>query len=147
MEQQTEINNVTQEERLLGLFAHLSMFFGSLIIPIIFWAINKDKSKFVTFHSLQALFFHIAYTVVLVFLVVFVALAGMAVGLIVPGQDGPSHMGALQVIVLLAISVIVLGFVFASIALAIINSISAYKGGMKKYPIVGNIVYKKVYGL
>ena len=147
MEQQTEINNVTQEERLLGLFAHLSMFFGSLIIPIIFWAINKDKSKFVTFHSLQALFFHIAYTVVLVFLVVFVALAGMAVGLIVPGQDGPSHMGALQVIVLLAISVIVLGFVFASVSLAIINSISAYKGGMKKYPIVGNIVYKKVYGL
>jgi len=123
MEQQIEINNVTQEERLLGLFAHLSMFFGSLIIPIIFWAINKDKSKFVTFHSLQALFFHIAYTVVLVFLVVFVAVAGMAAGLIVPGQDGPSHMGALQVIVLLAIAVVVLGFVFASIALAIINAI------------------------
>jgi uncharacterized Tic20 family protein len=146
MDQVTEQNNYSQEERLLGLFAHLSMFFGSLIVPIIFWAINKDKSKFVTFHSLQALFFHIAYTVVLVFLVIFVAVAGMAAGLIVPGQDGPSHMGALQVIVLMAIAVVVLGFVFGCVALAIINSISAYKGGMKKYPLIGNIVYKKVYG-
>jgi uncharacterized Tic20 family protein len=147
MDQATEQNNYSQEERLLGLFAHLSMFFGSLIVPIIFWAINKDKSKFVTFHSLQALFFHIAYTVVLVFLVIFVAVAGIAAGLIVPGQDGPSHMGALQVIVLMAIAVVVLGFVFTCVALAIINAISAYKGGMKKYPLIGNIVYKKVYGL
>ncbi len=145
MDLDTEQNNYSQDERLLGLFAHLSMFFGSLIIPLIFWAINKDKSKFVSFHSLQALFFHIAYTVVLVFLVIFVAAAGMAAGLIVPGQDGPSHIGALQVIVLIAIAVVVLGFVFASVALAIINSISAYKGGMKKYPIIGNIVYRKVY--
>lgn len=147
MDQETEQNNISQDERLLGLFAHISMFFGSLIIPLIFWAINKDKSKFVSFHSLQALFFHIAYTTVLVFLVIFVAVAGIAAGLIVPGQDGPSHMGALQVIVLMAIAVVVLGFVFASVALAIINAISAYKGGMKKYPIIGNIVYRKVYGL
>ena len=147
MDQQSEQNNTSQDERLLGLFAHLSMFFGSLIIPLIFWAINKDKSKFVSFHSLQALFFHIAYTAVLVILVIFVAVAGIAAGLIVPGQSGSSHIGALQVIVLIAIAIIVMGFVFGSVALAIINAISAYKGGMKKYPIIGNIVYRKVYGL
>ncbi len=143
----TQQSNITQNEKMLAMFAHLSMFFGSLWVPLIFWAINKDKSKFVSFHSLQALFFHIAYTVVLVFLVIFVAVLGMAVGLIVPGQDGPSHIGALQLIVLLVIAVVVLGFIFASVALAIINAVSAYKGGMKKYPIIGNIVYKKVYGL
>lgn len=139
--------NATQEERLYGLFVHLSMFFGSLIIPFVFWAVNKDRSKFVSFHSLQALFFHIAYTVVLVFLVIFVAAAGIASGLIVPGYDGPPRMGALQIIVLLVIAVIVLGFIGASIALSLINAFSAYKGGMKKYPVIGNIVYKKVYGL
>lgn len=139
--------NATQEERLYGLFVHLSMFFGSLIIPFVFWAVNKDRSKFVSFHSLQALFFHIAYTVVLVFLVIFVAAAGIASGLIVPGNDGPPRMGALQIIVLLVIAVIVLGFIGASIALSLINAFSAYKGGMKKYPVIGNIVYKKVYGL
>lgn len=144
---QPEQVNVSQDERMLAMFAHLSMFFGGLWIPLIFWAINKDKSKFVSFHSLQALFFHIAYTAVLVFLVIFVAAIGMAVGLIVPGQDGPSHMGALQIIVLLAIAAVVLGFIIASVALAIINAVSSYKGGLKKYPVIGNMVYKKIYGV
>lgn len=147
MDRQTEYSSATQDERMLAMFAHLSMFFGSLIVPLIFWAINKDKSKFVSFHSLQSLFFHIAYTAVLVFLVIFVAVIGIAVGLIVPGQDGPSHMGALQIIALLVIAAVVMGFVFGSVALAIINAVSAYKGGMKKYPIIGNIVYKKIYGV
>ncbi|MBE2228920.1 MAG: DUF4870 domain-containing protein [Ignavibacteria bacterium] len=147
MEQQAEQSLPSQDERMLAMFAHLSMFFGSLIIPLIFWAINKDKSRFVSFHSLQALFFHLAYTVVLVFLVIFVAVIGVMAGLIVPGESGPPHIGALQIIVILALGVIVIGFIFVSIALAVINAVAAYKGGMKKYPIIGNMVYKKVYGV
>jgi uncharacterized Tic20 family protein len=54
-------NEIKSEERMLGLFAHLSHFLGGIVIPIIFWATNKDKSKFVTFHSLQALWFHITF--------------------------------------------------------------------------------------
>ncbi len=123
------------------------MFFGSLIIPIIFWAINKDKSKFVSFHSLQALFFHIAYTVVLVFVVMFVMVIGIATGLIKPGSHHQPTPDAFQIIIILAMAFVVLAIVLSSVALAIINAISAYKGGMKKYPIIGNIVYRKVYGL
>lgn len=143
----THQGSVTQNEKLLAMFAHLSMFFGSLWVPLIFWAINKDKSKFVSFHSLQALFFHIAYTVVLVFLVIFAAVVGMAAGLIKPGQNSPPDVGALQVIVVLALGAVVMGFIFGCVALAIINAVSSYKGGMKKYPIIGNIVYKKIYGV
>ena len=146
MDQHTEQITVSQDERLLGLFAHLSIFFGSLVIPVIFWAINRGKSKFVVFHSLQALFFHIAYTVVLVFVVVFVAVVGMVSGLIKPGTHQQATPDAFQIIVILALGAIVLGIVFGSIALAIINAVSAYKGGMKKYPIIGNIIYRKVYG-
>lgn len=146
MDQQTEQEIVSQNDRMLAMFTHLSMFFGSIWIPLIFWAINKDKSKFVSFHSLQSLFFHIAYTVVLVFLVIFVAVVGVLAGLIKPESSGPPEMGAIQIIVILALGVIVMGFVFACVALAIINAISAYKGGMKKYPIVGNMVYKRIYG-
>jgi uncharacterized Tic20 family protein len=146
MDHQTEQQNISQNDRMLAMFAHLSMFFGSIWIPLIFWAINKDKSKFVSFHSLQSLFFHIAYTVALVFLVIFVAVVGVLAGLINSESSGPPEMGAIQIIVILVLSVFVLGFVFGSVALAIINAISAYKGGMKKYPIVGNMVYKRIYG-
>jgi len=147
MDAQTEFENIPQNDRMLAMFAHLSMFFGSLVVPLIFWAINKDKSRFVSFHSLQALFFHIVYTVVLVFLVIFVAVVGVLAGLIKPESSGPPEMGAIQIIVILALSVFVLGIVFGSVALAIINAVSAYKGGMKKYPIVGNMVYKRIYGV
>jgi len=147
MDAQTEFENVPQNDRMLAMFAHLSMFFGSVWIPLIFWAIYKDKSKFVSFHSLQALFFHIAYTIVLVVLVIFVAVVGVLAGLIKPESSGPPEMGAIQIIVILALGVIVMGFVFVCVALAIINAISSYKGGMKKYPIVGNMVYKRVYGV
>lgn len=147
MVMQPEQISSSQDERMLAMFAHLSMFFGSLIIPLIFWAINKDKSKFVSFHSLQSLFFHIAYTAVLVILVIFVAVVGMAAGLIKPESSGPPEMGILQIIVVLALGVFVMGFVFGCVALAIINAVSAYKGGMKKYPVIGNIVYKKIYGV
>ena len=147
MEAETEQTNIPQDDRMIAMFAHLSMFFGSLVVPLIFWAIYKDRSKFVTFHSLQSLFFHIAYTVVLVFLVIFVAVVGILAGLIVPGQGAPSHMGAMQVIVLMGIAIVVMGFIFASLALAIMNAISSYKGGLKKYPVIGSMVYIKVYGV
>ena len=147
MDAQTEFENIPQNDRMLAMFAHLSMFFGSVWIPLIFWAIYKDKSRFVSFHSLQALFFHIAYTIVLVVLVIFVAIVGVLAGLIKPESSGPPEMGAIQIIVILALGVIVMGFVFVCVALAIINAISSYKGGMKKYPIVGNMVYKRIYGV
>lgn len=147
MDQQTEQEIVSQNDRMLAMFAHLSMFFGSIWIPLIFWAIYKDKSRFVSFHSLQALFFHLAYTAIIVVMVIFVAVVGVLAGLIKPESSGPPEMGAIQIIVILALGVIVMGFVFVCVALAIINAISSYKGGMKKYPIVGNMVYKRIYGV
>lgn len=139
----TQFVELNDNERLIGMFAHLSLFFGSLILPLIFWATGKH-SKFIVFHSLQALFFHIAYTVILVFLLLLAAVAGMFAGLI--SRTGSQDIGALQIIVILALGFVIIGFILACIISAIMLSVSTYKGGMKKYPIIGNIVYKKVYG-
>jgi uncharacterized Tic20 family protein len=132
-------------ERLIGMFAHLSLFFGSLILPLIFWATGKN-SKFIAFHSLQVLFFHIAYTVILVFLIIFAAVIGMLAGLINRSGSTSHDIGVLQIIVILALGFVIIGFILACVVSAIMLSVSTYKGGMKKYPIIGNIVYKKVYG-
>ncbi len=137
---------LTDTDKLLAMFAHLSIFFGSLWIPLIFWAIYREKSKFVSFHSLQALFFHIVYVVVMVVLVMFVAVVGMLAGLIKKGGGAPDTPDALQIIIILALGVVVLGFIFGSIAYAVYLALNSYKGGMKKYPIVGNIIYKRLYG-
>jgi uncharacterized membrane protein len=114
-------------------------------LPLIFWATGKH-SKFIAFHSLQALFFHIAYTVVVVFLVIFAAVIGMLSGLINKSGTTSQDIGVLQIIVILALGFVIIGFILACVISAIMLSVSTYKGGMKKYPIIGNIVYKKVYG-
>ena len=149
MDQYNTQNNteqvLTDTDKLMAMFAHLSIFFGSLWIPLIFWAIYREKSKFVSFHSLQALFFHLAYVVVLVVLVLFVALVGMIAGLINTKGGPPAAPDVLQIIVILALAVVVLGFIFGSIAYAVYLAINSYKGGMKKYPIVGNMVYRRLY--
>jgi uncharacterized membrane protein len=51
---------VTSEERTMSLLAHLLGLFTNILAPIIIYFIQKDKSKFVAFHALQAILFQIA---------------------------------------------------------------------------------------
>src|SRR5438132_1489086 len=105
--------SVPKSMRMLGLFSHLSLFLGGILVPIIFWATNKDKSKFVTFHSLQALWFHIAYIFVIVFAVMILVIGGIGFGFLTTGfQHGSKNAGgAIFVIALIAFY----GFLFLSI--------------------------------
>ena len=133
------------EEKLFGLFSHLSIFFGGIIIPIIFWAINKDKSKFVSFHSLQALFFHLLYAVVIIVFVFVMVIAGLALGFF-----SASHHSATGAPIFVIGIILFYAFLFITIigvmAYSIFMGIKAYHGELRKYPIVGHIVYRKVYG-
>ncbi|MEO8514722.1 MAG: DUF4870 domain-containing protein [Ignavibacteria bacterium] len=148
MDQGTEQNSATQTEKLLGLFAHLSVFFGRLIIPFIIWVVNRKKSKFVTFHSLQALFFHLALTFVNVIVGMFGGvILGIYSGITKHNLDKVSNWTPFQIIILVAIAIFVFINLIYSFVVGVMNSLSAYQGELKKYPIIGNIVYKKVYGL
>ena len=63
----------TSDERLLALLSHLSVFMGGIILPLIIWATQKDKSKFVRFHSLQAIFYQLALAgIIILFVIVLV---------------------------------------------------------------------------
>lgn len=139
--------NLTGEEKMFAMFSHLSIFFGAVFLPLIFWVINSQKSKFVSFHALQSLVFHIAYVMIMVFVVIIVSLAGIVTGLIEKtGGQPKGQPDTFQIIVILALGVFVFGYIFGSIGYSVYLAINSYKGGMKKYPIIGNIVYKKVYG-
>lgn len=141
----TGTETVSPEDKMIAMFSHLSIFFGSLILPLVLWLLYKDKSKFITFHALQSLFFHIAYTVVMIFVVIVVSVIGVLTGLITKSGSPPTP-GAFQIIIIIALGVFVLGYVFGSIGYAVFLAVDAYKGGVKKYPVIGNIIYKKVYG-
>jgi uncharacterized Tic20 family protein len=139
----------TSEERTLSMFSHLSVLLGGIILPIIFWATQKDKSKFVRFHSLQSIFYHIAIAVVvmlLVFILVFVMLIlGLGVGFMKFAEYG-EQIPILLTVSLILFYVVLMLVVFASIGYGIYLAIKAYNGNLVKIPIIGNILFKKIYG-
>lgn len=145
MEQQYE-NNLTSEERTLALISHLSIFFGGLIVPIIIYFIQKNKSKFVAFNALEALYFHIGQMIVGI---IFVILAMIAAGIGVMASSTASSrddMSPVVIILIIAAALFFFLILLGFIILAIIAAIKSYQGQIKKYPVVGNIAYKQVYG-
>ncbi len=142
--------NVLQgDEKMLALFSHLSLFLGGIILPIIFWATNKDKSKFVTFHALQALWFHIAYiAIMIIFIFGFVIIAvigGVGMGAFA-GATGSKEMPVFFIIAMIGFYALLFGIIFGAIGYSIYMGIKSYKGELVKYPIIGKKVFAKVYG-
>jgi uncharacterized Tic20 family protein len=140
-------SSITGDEKLLALFSHLSLFLGGIILPLIFWLTNKDKSKFVTFHSLQALWFHLAYAAVIV-IFVFVMVIGMLIAGVGLGSmtGGGKEMSPFFIIIMIAFYGILMLIIFGVIGYSIYMAIKSYKGEYVKYPVIGNMVYKRVYG-
>lgn len=144
-------SEIRSDERLIALFAHLSLFLGGILLPIIFWATNKDKSKFVTFHSLQSLWFHIAFVALLIiyifaFVIVFVV-AGAGFGALSGGAGTGKELPVLFIIIMIAFYALLFIALFGSYGYAIYMGIKAYKGENVMYPIIGKKVYKSVYGV
>ena len=104
--------SVGQDEKLMAMLSHLLGIPTSFIAPLVIYLIKKD-SKFVAFHSLQALFFQLAIMV------------------------GYAIAGLLWVV---GIGVLLSGLVgLANLILAIVAGIKSYNGEWYEYPVVGRL--------
>lgn len=134
--------NITSDERLICLLCHLSFFFASLIFPIIIYFIKKDSSKFVAFNSLQTIYFQLIYVVLA--LINGVTLIGIS---IYYGTVDEEDAASVVLLVFLGASVFVMFCIVAFFGIySVIIGIKSYKGEIKKYPIAGNLAFKKIYG-
>ncbi|MFT5766061.1 MAG: putative Tic20 family protein [Saprospiraceae bacterium] len=58
------------EERNWSLFSHLGMVagmavpLGSILMPLIIWQVNKDKSEYITDHAIEALNFQLTMLII-----------------------------------------------------------------------------------
>lgn len=148
-------NNVTvndsmpaNEERTMALLSHLSLILGGILLPLIIWATQKDKSQFVRFHSLQSIFFHLSLAAVIIFFVFFFVIIFFASGLGIANlnSSGNSELPAFFVVLIIAFYAFIILLVFGAIAYSIYLALKAYKGERIKIFLIGNIIYKKVYG-
>jgi uncharacterized Tic20 family protein len=139
---------INSDEKLLSLLCHLSMILGGILVPIIIWAIQKDKSKFVRFHSLQSIFYHLAYSVIIgiivaVFMIIFIGSIGFhSTRYYRHGEGLPEYM----IFILIFFGGVMAIFVIAGLGYGIYLAIKSYQGEKIRVPVIGKIIYEKVYG-
>jgi uncharacterized Tic20 family protein len=141
--------SLTSEEKTFALLSHLSIVIGGIILPIIFWAIQKDKSKFVRFHALQSIFYHITIAALVIILVILLSV-GILIGVLISastaGYDNNNFPALFFGLFMVLFYVILFIILFASIGYGIYLAVKAYEGKLVRIPILGNIIYRKVYG-
>jgi uncharacterized Tic20 family protein len=136
---------ISKEEKLMALLSHLSIFIPNIgiIAPIIIWVTNKEKSDFVRFNALQAIFFQLIFFI-LMMLFMFAGIILMLVA--IPWFDLSSNAepGTLfflsMVFMFMFFPLWIIFGIYAAIA-----SVKSYKGKMFKYAIIGRIIERKVY--
>lgn len=102
---------VTQEDKTLALIAYLGGAFVSFIVPLVLYLVKKDQSKFVAYHAMQALIFHVAILI------------------------GYMISGALTVVLVGFLLLPVVGIL--SLVFSIIAALAAYRGEWYEIPLVG----------
>ena len=137
---------LTEEEKLLGLFSHASLVLGGIVVPIIFWIIYRNKSKFVVFHSVQALFFHVAYVFLIIIMVLVIVVGALGFGsLFALNAPHRSEPPVLFIILMVAMYAFIILTSLSVVLYSMYMAYKAYKGSYNKYPIIGKLIYNHVY--
>lgn len=107
--------NPTQDEKTLGLLAHIGTLAGSVIplgnviLPLVLWLTQKEKSDFVAYHSKESLNFQITMTIAYL-------------------------IGGILIFVLVGVFVLIALAIFA-LVVTIMATIKASNGESYEYPI------------
>lgn len=146
----TSPEEITSDDRLLGMLCHLSFFLGGILLPLIIWAVQKDKSKFVRFHSLQAIFFHITLGAIVIFFVMILLfillLSGLSFGTFSnPGNGGGEQLPALMIVVLILFYGGIFLIIFGGMGYSVYLAVKTYQGNLIKIPFIGKIIYDRVF--
>ena len=124
--------------------AHLSIFFGALIVPLILWLLNRGKAPYAAQQSKQAFFFHLGLwvveLVVLVpgMLIYFIGFSTYMENVSMDPTQSPTFPFA-SVGIFIVMYVIVLAVQIIGIVFGIIGAVKAFKGEPFHYPLMGRV--------
>ena len=139
-----------QDERILAALAHgaiLLPIYG-IIIPAIIWITQKEKSRYVSFQSLQALVFHLTllFLYVIGMLCYFVSFIGMFGGMFLAESSQSELMAVLPGLFPFAV---LGGFACIGVFFVIYGVIGAILSLVSKdfrYVIIGNFIESRLQG-
>jgi len=114
-----------------------------IIAPIIIWVNQKDKSKFVKFNAIQAIFYQLAFFI-LMMLFIFTGIILMLISMPFLIANPNAEPGTLFFVSMIFMFLYFpLWFFFA--VYAVVAAVKSYKGKVFRYLIIGKIIEKKVY--
>jgi len=136
---------ISSDEKLMSLLSHLSIIIPNIgvIAPIIIWVTQRDKSKFVRFNAIQAIFFQLVFFV-LVILSVFTGVILMLVSTFILTKNPDAAPGALFWV---SMGIVYLYFPLWIIFViyAVVAAVKSFKGRIFRYLIIGRIIERRVY--
>ena len=120
--------------------AHLSIFFGALIVPLILWLVNRGKAPYAAQQSKQAFFFHIGLFVVEMvilipgYIIVFTSMFAFTPSGNVPYPSMAGFFGGFFIVwgALFVIQIVAIVF-------GVIGAVKAFKGEPFHYPLMGRV--------
>lgn len=140
---------LSQEERLLAALSHISIWFSFLgiVVPIVIWASQKEKSPYIAFQALQAVAFQ--GIAILLSLAASACFAFPLLGVfLIPLVDvnqrfGDILFGVIFVIFMASISLLPLGQIIFNIY-GIVGAITTFQGKEFRYFMIANRLEKSL---
>lgn len=133
---------ISKDDKLVAMLAHLTFTVGYILVPLLAWLYYRKKSRFVKFHSMQALIFDIVFSFGLL---LFSFIMSFAVDNASNGNSASIFQGSFASIFETIVFIAFLMYFLGGIYLLIAVGISANNGGFRKYPVIGKIVYAEIY--
>ena len=133
----------TQDERLMAGFAHVAILFRAvgIVVPIVMWATQREKSKFVQAHALQALGWQ-ALDVVLSLLLIAVCMALFVSLSFAPAPGSPSNAPAPGMLMAFGGFGLVGLVMLVMIIFGVVAACHAFQGKPYVYPIIGRYMQR-----
>ncbi len=136
---------LTQDEKAFAALSHALMVSTWWIGPLIIY-LTKKESRFVSFHSLQALFWQIIFTLLYAggLAVFFVVMLSTVLSMPQGKTTAPPQFPAAFFLVFPLFWLIIMGGFAISLTLGIIYCLKAMRGEWAGYPIIGRWVRRIV---
>jgi uncharacterized membrane protein len=142
IDQPTQVSwiDTTPDERTMATLAHALQLIGSWIAPLIIFLIRR-RSRFVSFHALQALLLQIIHTIVVVVLMVLWFTTIFATVFHQTSGKPPQFPPALLILIPL-VWLCFMGLWVGTLVIAILYAIKAGRGEWADYPVLGRLARK-----
>ena len=135
---------ITSADKTMALFSHLSIFIFSVFLPLIIYVAYNKKSRYVAFHSLQALYFQVMMYIVMVILIGVVIVLMFALGLDFDSLESKTFSTEWILTYSLIFGTGIL-YLLYEYGYSIFMAMRAFGGHKTKYPFVGSWAYKQIY--